>query len=174
VCLQFDSHWERLPVEFLSFEESIVHVPGVPQVFATCRLNEDKRLLFDPSKLEGAAVTDPREKEVSVVYFRAGYTPNDYKDDNDWAARMLIERSFAVKVTSLPRFPCHRFFVWITFVISSARMWRITLLAPKRCNKRWQHLGLWKSLSASPMLPSFGRLLRACGHWILTPLRKQV
>jgi glutathione synthase len=72
--------------------------PACLQVFASCRLGVDKRLIFDPSKLEGAVSTDAAEQEVSVVYFRAGYTPRDYVDDNDWAARTLIERSLAVKV----------------------------------------------------------------------------
>jgi glutathione synthase len=35
--------------------------------------------------------------EVSVVYFRAGYTPNDYPSEQEWQARSLIESSYAVK-----------------------------------------------------------------------------
>merc|ERR1711879_564470 len=37
------------------------------------------------------------KKEVSVVYFRAGYTPNDYKSDTEWAGRRQAELSNAVK-----------------------------------------------------------------------------
>ena len=28
--------------------------------------------------------------EVAVVYFRAGYTPDDYPGDAEWAARRMI------------------------------------------------------------------------------------
>jgi glutathione synthetase len=35
--------------------------------------------------------------EASVVYFRAGYTPDDYPDESCWAARELIEQSMAIK-----------------------------------------------------------------------------
>jgi hypothetical protein len=38
---------------------------------------------------------------VSVVYFRAGYTPNDYPGKDEWAARLLIEQSSAVKCPSV-------------------------------------------------------------------------
>lgn len=35
--------------------------------------------------------------EISVVYFRAGYTPDDYPTNDEWEARALLEHSFAVK-----------------------------------------------------------------------------
>ncbi|KAJ4773545.1 hypothetical protein LUZ62_057802 [Rhynchospora pubera] len=38
---------------------------------------------------------------VSVVYFRAGYTPNDYPSETEWRARLLIESSSAVKCPSI-------------------------------------------------------------------------
>merc|ERR1719242_1233335 len=36
-------------------------------------------------------------KRVAVVYFRAGYTPNDYPSEREWDARDRIEFSTAVK-----------------------------------------------------------------------------
>lgn len=39
--------------------------------------------------------------EVSVVYFRAGYTPVDYPSERAWEARRMIERSAAVKCPTL-------------------------------------------------------------------------
>lgn len=42
-----------------------------------------------------------RTYEVSVVYFRAGYAPNEYPDDNAWAARLHLERSLAIKCPSI-------------------------------------------------------------------------
>ncbi|CCI47249.1 unnamed protein product [Albugo candida] len=41
------------------------------------------------------------EKEIAVVYFRAGYTPNDYATDMEWTARTVIERSLAIKCPSI-------------------------------------------------------------------------
>jgi len=35
--------------------------------------------------------------EVSVIYFRSGYTPKDYPTEAEWAARLTIERSRAIK-----------------------------------------------------------------------------
>lgn len=40
-------------------------------------------------------------QEVSVVYFRAGYTPEDYHSDATWEARLLLERSLAIKCPSV-------------------------------------------------------------------------
>lgn len=41
------------------------------------------------------------EKEISVVYFRAGYTPNDYPTEKEWKVRLSIEKSFAIKCPSV-------------------------------------------------------------------------
>jgi glutathione synthase len=38
---------------------------------------------------------------VSVVYFRAGYEPLHYHSQNEWDARLLIERSSAIKCPSI-------------------------------------------------------------------------
>ena len=39
--------------------------------------------------------------EVSLAYFRAGYTPADYPGEAEWEARLLLERSFAIKCPSI-------------------------------------------------------------------------
>ncbi|CAG8764648.1 20363_t:CDS:2, partial [Racocetra persica] len=36
-------------------------------------------------------------KEISVAYFRSGYSPKDYPTEKEWDARLLIERSKAIK-----------------------------------------------------------------------------
>ncbi|KAI3440408.1 Glutathione synthetase (GSH-S) [Psidium guajava] len=38
---------------------------------------------------------------VAVIYFRAGYTPNDYPSESEWRARLLMEESSAVKCPSI-------------------------------------------------------------------------
>ncbi|XRB01472.1 glutathione synthetase [Pycnococcus provasolii] len=42
-----------------------------------------------------------RGREISVAYFRAGYTPNDYPTAVEWAGRYAIEASSAVSCPSL-------------------------------------------------------------------------
>ncbi|XP_021354308.1 glutathione synthetase-like [Mizuhopecten yessoensis] len=39
--------------------------------------------------------------EVAVLYFRTGYTPEDYRSDKDWDTRLMIERSKAIKCPSV-------------------------------------------------------------------------
>lgn len=41
-------------------------------------------------------------KEISVVYFRAGYTPTDYLTDADYTTRFQIEATRAIKCPSIP------------------------------------------------------------------------
>lgn len=36
-------------------------------------------------------------REVAVAYFRAGYGPGDYPTESEWAARLTVERSAAIK-----------------------------------------------------------------------------
>lgn len=53
-------------------------------VWTTGTLDQDKRLYVDG-------------QEVAVVYFRNGYMPQNYISEQAWDARLLIERSLAVK-----------------------------------------------------------------------------
>lgn len=41
------------------------------------------------------------ETFVTVVYFRAGYEPGHYHSNNEWDARLMIERSAAIKCPSI-------------------------------------------------------------------------
>lgn len=40
-------------------------------------------------------------KKVAVVYYRAGYTPDHYHSEAEWSARLLIERSKAIKCPNI-------------------------------------------------------------------------
>ncbi|KAF1390868.1 hypothetical protein PFLUV_G00062550 [Perca fluviatilis] len=53
-------------------------------VTKTGSLDQDKRLFVD-------------DQEVAVVYFRDGYMPENYISEKTWDARLLMERSLAVK-----------------------------------------------------------------------------
>ncbi|KAL6623314.1 hypothetical protein ACP70R_033193 [Stipagrostis hirtigluma subsp. patula] len=48
---------------------------------------------------DGTLLVDGRK--VAVVYYRAGYTPNDYPSEAEWSARLLMEQSSAVKCPSI-------------------------------------------------------------------------
>ena len=38
---------------------------------------------------------------MAIVYYRAGYNPEEYQNENEWNARLLIEKSRAIKSPSL-------------------------------------------------------------------------
>lgn len=40
-------------------------------------------------------------QEIAVVYYRAGYSPTEYKDEKDWDSRLLLETSYAIKAPDL-------------------------------------------------------------------------
>ena len=85
-----------LKVEFLTLE----------QVDARCSLGAGGSLLLAPATATLASILPSSSSfspsaeapsPVSVVYFRAGYSPDDYPGEQQWRARGLIERSAAVK-----------------------------------------------------------------------------
>lgn len=61
-----------------------------------CQVDEEnnRRLLFKPKYLETPV-------EISVVYFRSGYSPDDYPTPATWEARELLERSKAIKCPTI-------------------------------------------------------------------------
>ncbi len=67
------------------------------EVATRCSLGEGGLLCYSEAPGEGSTCTRP----VLLVYFRAGYTPDDYIDDACWEARVLIEKSLAVAVPSI-------------------------------------------------------------------------
>jgi len=40
-------------------------------------------------------------ERVSVAYFRAGYAPEDYPGEDEWSARLMVERSSAIKCPAI-------------------------------------------------------------------------
>lgn len=52
------------------------------------QINEEKNLYVD-------------EQEVAVVYFRSGYAPDQYPTENEWSARLTMERSRAIKCPNI-------------------------------------------------------------------------
>ncbi|XP_058128316.1 glutathione synthetase-like isoform X2 [Anopheles ziemanni] len=74
------------------------HVPVVRRTLTEIqragRLGTERELLLALKEGEPAV-------EVSVVYFRAGYEPGHYHGADEWAARLLVERSRAIKCPSI-------------------------------------------------------------------------
>ncbi|CAB3365664.1 Hypothetical predicted protein [Cloeon dipterum] len=69
--------------------------PNVPvirrnltQISERAKLGSKKELILD-------------DMEVGVIYFRAGYEPGHYHSENEWNARLLMERSRAIKCPSI-------------------------------------------------------------------------
>ena len=59
------------------------------EVFEQGSLEETTRKLF----VDGV--------EVAMVYFRCGYSPDQYPTEREWDARLMIERSKAIKSPSI-------------------------------------------------------------------------
>ncbi|XP_026419164.1 glutathione synthetase, chloroplastic-like isoform X2 [Papaver somniferum] len=82
----YDQHW-------LSFVLKEKH--GVTMIRKTLReVDEQGELQPDGTLIIGG-------QAVAVIYFRAGYTPNDYPSESEWRARLLMEQSLAVKCPSI-------------------------------------------------------------------------
>jgi glutathione synthase len=69
----------------LPFGETLTHT----------RLGEDRTLIYTPPHSPSTSY------EVSTIYFRAGYSPDDYAKDEDWTARLHLEKSKAIKCPSV-------------------------------------------------------------------------
>lgn len=61
---------------------------NLTQIHTSAHLNEQGELVMDG-------------KVISVVYFRAGYEPAQYPTENEWDARLMIERSMAIKCPTI-------------------------------------------------------------------------
>ncbi|KAI6905155.1 glutathione synthase, partial [Hortaea werneckii] len=65
------------------------------RVLADTKVDASRKLIYSPPHA-------PAKKfEVSLVYFRAGYAPSEYRGKQDWDARLHIERSAAIKCPSI-------------------------------------------------------------------------
>jgi len=87
---------ERNVIDQRGVEHQLWAAHGVPLRRATLAEVVREGLLESGSKALRLG-----DDEVSVAYFRAGYTPGDYPSEAEWGARLLIERSFAIKCPSI-------------------------------------------------------------------------
>ncbi|TGZ85077.1 glutathione synthase [Ascodesmis nigricans] len=89
----FDQHWisySLLKLGIRSYRCTLTDVP------TTCKIDEtrNRRLLFHPPHLQAPI-------EISTIYFRSGYSPDDYPTPAEWSARHLLERSKAIKCPTI-------------------------------------------------------------------------
>jgi glutathione synthetase len=69
----------EVPCEFATFEE----------IYHNSRVNEVNEFIYKDQYL------------VTVAYYRAGYTPNDYPEELQWDTRSRIEHSNCIKLPSI-------------------------------------------------------------------------
>ena len=65
------------------------------RVLSDTKVDEDRKLIYTPPH------SPNKYYEVTLVYFRAGYSPSEYEDQRAWDARLQIERSAAIKCPSV-------------------------------------------------------------------------
>ncbi|XP_013382970.1 glutathione synthetase-like [Lingula anatina] len=83
----FDQRWLEWGIYEINSKVKVLR-RSFDQVYRKSQLTEDNKLI-----LEG--------HEVGVVYFRCGYSPNDYITEEDWTTRLRIERSTAIKCPNI-------------------------------------------------------------------------
>lgn len=89
--------FDQRPLEYELLETHGIRVirRTLDQLHCEARLEgEDRRLLIQTN-------TKSKPIEISVVYFRAGYTPTDYPSHQQYETRKKIERSKAIKCPSI-------------------------------------------------------------------------
>ncbi|KAH7337277.1 hypothetical protein B0J17DRAFT_695669 [Rhizoctonia solani] len=91
----FDQRW----LEYELLDRHGIHViRHTLETLSACATLDDHSSLLVKSSNRSTS----RPFEISVVYFRATYTPDDFKSPTDWATRVLLEQSRAIKCPSLP------------------------------------------------------------------------
>ncbi|KAJ4402776.1 Glutathione synthetase [Didymella pomorum] len=69
----------------LSFGKTLAHT----------KLDGDRNLIYTPPHSPSTSY------EVTTIYYRAGYSPDDYVKEEDWEARLHLEKSRAIKCPSV-------------------------------------------------------------------------
>ncbi|KAK4893089.1 Glutathione synthetase [Elasticomyces elasticus] len=65
------------------------------RVLEDTKVDSDRKLIYTPPHAPS------KQFEVTLVYFRAGYSPDEYHSQRDWDGRLQIERSAAIKCPSV-------------------------------------------------------------------------
>ncbi|KAF1983416.1 glutathione synthetase large chain [Aulographum hederae CBS 113979] len=89
--------FDQRHLEYALHSHDKVQVFRLPfgQILKDTELANDRTLLYVPP-----FAPDTRY-EVTTIYFRAGYSPDEYKSEEYWTARYHLERSAAIKCPSI-------------------------------------------------------------------------
>jgi glutathione synthase len=89
--------FDQRHLEYSLLEEHGIRSFRLPfhRTLSDTKLDSDRNLLYTPPNSPSTTY------EVTTVYFRAGYTPDDYPKEEDWSARLHLERSRAIKCPSI-------------------------------------------------------------------------
>jgi glutathione synthase len=89
--------FDQRHLEYALLEENGVRSFRLPfgETMAHTKLDSDRTLLYTPPNSPSTSY------EVTTIYFRAGYSPDDYVKDEDWTARLHLEKSRAIKCPSI-------------------------------------------------------------------------
>ncbi|KAH7390559.1 glutathione synthetase large chain [Pyrenochaeta sp. MPI-SDFR-AT-0127] len=89
--------FDQRHLEFALLEENGIRSFRLPfgETLSHTKLTSDRTLLYTPPSSPLASY------EVTTVYFRAGYSPDDYTKDEDWTSRLHLEKSRAIKCPSI-------------------------------------------------------------------------
>jgi glutathione synthetase len=87
----FDQRW--LEYELLERHDVRSHRISLPEVLEKTRVDGKERTLLYAAPYG--------EVEITTVYFRAGYGPDDYPTQQEWDARLLLEKSRAIKCPTI-------------------------------------------------------------------------
>jgi glutathione synthase len=89
--------FDQRHLEYALLEDYDISAVRLPfhRVLEDTKLTEDRSLIYRPPHAEAT------EYEITTVYFRAGYTPDDYRGPQDWGARLHVEQSRAIKCPSI-------------------------------------------------------------------------
>ncbi|KAF2680678.1 glutathione synthase [Lentithecium fluviatile CBS 122367] len=89
--------FDQRHLEYALLEESGVRSFRLPfpRTLSDTQLESDRTLVYVPPNSPSTSY------EVTTIYFRAGYSPDDYPNEQDWVARLLLEKSRAIKCPSL-------------------------------------------------------------------------
>lgn len=89
--------FDQRHLEYALLEENDVRSFRLPigETLSHTKLDTDRTLIYTPPNSPSTPY------EVTTIYFRAGYSPDDYPKEEDWTARLHLEKSRAIKCPSI-------------------------------------------------------------------------
>lgn len=89
--------FDQRHLEYALLNESGVRSFRLPfgETLSHTKLDANRTLVYTPPN------SPSKSYEVTTIYFRAGYSPDDYPKEEDWTARLHLEKSRAIKCPSI-------------------------------------------------------------------------